>query len=226
MTTTNLFFPLLNPEVLQMNGTKSTVAVFDFDGTLTFQDSFLPFIRWNHDWKSYWLGLAKHHPIILSYLMGRCSNKVIKERLLTYFYQGWKIEDFQLSARKYSQQFLPNLLLGEAIDRLKWHQSQGHRVILLSAALHIYLYPWAQEMNIDHVLATHLDVQRGRITGKLKGENCYGEEKVKQLKKLLGTLENYYLYAYGDSKGDFEMLKVSDEPYYRHFGRRQLFIVR
>ncbi|MGB3298801.1 MAG: hypothetical protein WBA76_11070, partial [Phormidesmis sp.] len=36
-----------------------TVAVFDFDGTLTLRDSFLPFLRAIAGRQRYWLGLLK-----------------------------------------------------------------------------------------------------------------------------------------------------------------------
>jgi phosphoserine phosphatase len=45
--------------------------------------------------------------------------------------------------------------------------------------------------------------------------NCFGPEKVARLTKLLGPKNQYTLYAYGDSRGDRELLELADFKYYR-----------
>jgi hypothetical protein len=50
------------------------------------------------------------------------------------------------------------------------------------------------------------------LTGRLLGKNCYGPEKVQRLKTLLGSLEDYVIYTYGDSKGDRELLAIAQYP--------------
>jgi phosphoserine phosphatase len=43
-------------------------------------------------------------------------------------------------------------------------------------------------------------------------KNCYGQEKVNRLLEVEPDRKNYYLYAYGDSRGDREMLAFADFP--------------
>jgi phosphoserine phosphatase len=62
-----------------------------------------------------------------------------------------------------------------------------------------------------------MEIEDGRITGRLSGRNCYGPEKVERLEEVLGKLDNYLVYAYGDSKGDRELLAVADHGFFRHF---------
>lgn len=209
-----------------MTTLKPSLALFDFDNTLTNRDTFLPFVQLTHSQKDYWLGLFKHGFTVLAYLLGWCPNEVIKELLLIEFYQGWLFQDIQHLAVNYADQFLPNLIDQEALQQLKWHQSEGHVVVLVSAALAIYLSPWGTMMQIDYIIGNELETEEGYITGKLKGKNCYGLEKVKRLEAVLGDLSSYYIYAYGDSHGDHEMLAVADEAYYRKFGNQQQTIVR
>jgi phosphatidylglycerophosphatase C len=57
----------------------------------------------------------------------------------------------------------------------------------------------------------------GHATGRLAGLNCWGPEKVRRLIEYAGPKENYLLYAYGDSRGDREMLNLADNPFYREF---------
>lgn len=205
---------------------KPSIALFDFDNTLTDRDTFLPFVQLTHSPKNYWLGLFKHGFAVLAYLLGWCPNEVIKELLLIEFYQGWSLKEMQHLAANYADQILPNLIDQEALQELKRHQSEAHIVVIVSAALAIYLSPWGKMMQIDYIIGNELETEQGYITGKLKGKNCYGLEKVKRLEAVLGDLSQYYIYAYGDSHGDREMLAIADEAYYRTFGNQQSKMIR
>jgi phosphatidylglycerophosphatase C len=93
--------------------------------------------------------------------------------------------------------------------------------ILVSASLEIYLLPWAKTIGLDQVIGTRLAVQNGLLTGRIIGQNCYGAEKVKRLQAVLGDLSQYCIYAYGDSRGDRELLEIATCPYYRPWVRFQ-----
>jgi phosphatidylglycerophosphatase C len=59
-------------------------------------------------------------------------------------------------------------------------------------------------------MATQLEVdRRGRLTGRLFGDNVRGVEKERLLREWLGG-DAVRLYAYGDSDGDAEMLAMAD----------------
>ena len=50
----------------------------------------------------------------------------------------------------------------------------------------------------------------GKLTGRFLTKNCYGPEKVNRLLEIEPDRKNYFLYAYGDSRGDKEMLECAD----------------
>ena len=68
---------------------------------------------------------------------------------------------------------------------------------------------------------THLEVKDGKITGIIEGHNCYGEEKVNRIKEYMQANDieraEYYIYAYGDSQGDKQMMEYADESFYKPF---------
>ena len=193
------------------------VAVFDFDGTLTKRDSFLPFLQIVVGrWRFYW-GLLLMSPVLAGYALKLIPNWQAKEALLTYFLKGLTEAKLQQLGQRFATQKLSKLLRPEALERLRWHQEQDHQTLLLSASLEAYLFPWAQIMEFDGVIGTKLEVQNGRLTGRICGKNCYGSEKVQRLIALMGDLGNYCIYAYGDSRGDLELLGVANYPYYRRF---------
>ncbi|MEJ1959737.1 MAG: HAD-IB family phosphatase [Nitrosomonadales bacterium] len=90
--------------------------------------------------------------------------------------------------------------------------------MIISASLELYVQPWGTSAGFDDVIATKLEMAGdGCTTGKLSGANCFGIEKIRRLEALLGTREGYTLYAYGDSRGDRELLSSADYAYYKKF---------
>lgn len=193
------------------------VAVFDFDGTLTRQDTLLPFLQQVVGrWRFYW-GLFVMSPILIGYALKLIPNWWAKEALLIHFLAGKQENDLNQIAQDFADHTIPMLLCPKAINRLRWHQEQGHQTILLSASLEIYLLPWAKNMGFEQVLGTKLVIQDSCYTGCFLSQNCYGKEKVRRLQSLLGDLKQYCIYAYGDSRGDLDLLNVANYSYYQTF---------
>lgn len=195
---------------------KPVVAAFDFDGTLTRRDTLLPFLL-------HALGAAAvtRHALVLSptlagYVLGLIANHVAKERVLVRCFAGMKGKILQQHGESFASYVLPGLLRYESMQRYAWHKQQGHRCVVISASLELYVRPWANGAGFDDVIATQLETSEdGRCTGKILGANCFGIEKVNRLRVLLGERQGYTLYAYGDSRGDRELLSFADYAYYR-----------
>jgi phosphatidylglycerophosphatase C len=200
---------------------KPVVAAFDFDGTLTRRETLLPFLL-------HTLGAAAVArralvlcPTLAAYGLGLIRNDVAKERVFVRCLAGMSIDELQQAGERFAAYVLPGLLRHEAMRRLDWHKRRGHRCVVISASLELYVRPWAIEAGFNDVIATRLEKQEdGRITGKLSGANCFGIEKVRRLEALLGVREDYILYAYGDSRGDRELLSWADYPYYRQIPKQ------
>ncbi len=204
-----------------MNGSKHNkpvIAAFDFDGTLTRHDTLLPFL-WHvagpakFIYKSILLS-----PVFAGYALKLIRNDIAKIKVLQSFLRGLSISLLQPLAREFAASTLPNFLRPSAMRQLEWHKQQGHRCILVSASLELYLQPWAEKCGFDDVLCSSLEIgENGITTGRLSGENCFGPEKLQRLENLLGRLSDYTVYAYGDSRGDRELLAAADHAYYRYF---------
>jgi phosphatidylglycerophosphatase C len=205
--------------VLGMNDLSNlpVVAVFDFDGTLTYRDSFLPFLCKAVGRLRFWWGMFVLSPVLAKYALGFTSNWRAKEAFLTHFLADWTAEEMHRVADRFAVQDIPKILRPEALERVKWHQEQGHQLLIVSASPEAYLLPWAKTMGFDRVISTRLEVREGRLTGRMLGKNCHGLEKVQRLQEFLEDLNGYCLYVYGDSKGDRELLKIAKYPYYRKF---------
>jgi phosphatidylglycerophosphatase C len=196
---------------------RAPVAVFDFDGTIIRGDSTTAFCWAVVPPARLASALATRSALLTGYAAGVVSRTRMKESLLTAFFRGADAEPFRRRAEAWALRDLPRRVRPAALERVRWHQACGHRVVLASASLELLLAPWAATVGVTGVLATRLEVRGGRVTGRLDGPNCYGEEKVVRLRELLGDLDRFELYAYGDSRGDRELLAVARHAVYRPF---------
>ena len=199
---------------------KPVLAVFDFDGTLTKKDTFMPFIKYVVGNFKYYFGLLILSPVLIGYILRIVPNNIAKEKFMIHYFCGFEVEELKNKAQDYAERKLISQLRPDAIQKLNWHQSQGHLIILISASLEIYLKPLIEILNIQRVLGTRFEVLDGYLTGKIYGSNCYGKEKVNRLKDSFGSFNDYEIYCYGDSNGDVDLLSLADYPYYKTFGYR------
>lgn len=198
--------------------TKQSIAAFDFDGTITYRDSFFIFLLYTFGFLPSLLRFILLVPQLVGFLAGMISRKEVKEAVIARFLKGLPIENLQVLGEKFAREKLDTQLRPEAVARIKWHQERGDRCLLVSASPDLYLLPWAKRHGFEDVLSSRLAVDdEGKITGKLLGNNCRRGEKVRRLSEKLGSLTDYTLYAYGDSEGDKEMLEAANHPFYRKF---------
>ncbi|PAF46403.1 hypothetical protein BKH41_09235 [Helicobacter sp. 12S02232-10] len=193
------------------------IAFFDFDGTISKKDSLFLFVRFLVGKKRFYFGILKNLHILLGFKFGILGNSFAKEMLSRYFFAGYAKKDFL----KKCEEFLPVLrvtLKDSALQRIRWHQDCGDKVVLVSASFEEYLKPLCDELNIQ-CIGTILEVCEGKLSGKFVTLNCYGEQKVKRIKENFDLNHYHKIYAYGDSLGDREMLDLALEEnrFYRNF---------
>lgn len=192
------------------------IAFFDFDGTVSKGDSFALFLRFILGRKFY-VKLAQNLHILLLYKLGFIGNTTAKERVLSSCIKGMDISTFQ----GFCKDFLPHLesiCKDSALQKIAWHKAQGHKVVIVSASFEEYLGFLAQKLEVD-LIATKMEVSDSQITGRFATPNCYGAQKVARIKARYNLADFTQIYAYGDTKGDKEMLSLASEgcAFYRVF---------
>jgi HAD superfamily hydrolase (TIGR01490 family) len=135
--------------------------------------------------------------------------------VLGKFLAGLPEVDLCRLGESFANGVLPGLVRPAALTRIAWHREQGHRLVLVSASLEAYLEPWGRQAGFDDILATRLESINGRLTGRFAGPNCRDAEKVVRLRELVGPIDGVVLHAYGDSRGDRELLAVADHPHFK-----------
>jgi HAD superfamily hydrolase (TIGR01490 family) len=190
------------------------VAAFDFDGTMIRGDSFIPFLVRVVGPRRFGQVMIVSSPATAqAYRIGR--RDAAKAALVHRFLAGYPADRLAALGEAYGAE-LARRIRPEMAERVAWHQRQGHRVVMVSASLDVYLAPTGAALGFDQVLATQLEVgDDGLLTGRLRGPNVRGTEKPARLRAWLAEAlpdTAYRLWAYGDSAGDRELLAMADHP--------------
>ncbi len=195
---------------------KKTLALFDFDGTITKKDSFIDFFEYYSGLFRFWMLTALLSPLLLLKVFDLYEAGRLKEKFFVRFLKGKRVEEVDKILLPYSTEKLPLILKRSALDEIKKHKRNGAEVALVSASSSLWLKHFAKEYEME-LIATELEVKEGTFTGNIYGKNCVGPEKVKRIKEKYDLSEFGEIYAYGDSSGDKEMLEIASHKFYRHF---------
>lgn len=198
-----------------------TVAAFDFDGTLTRRDTFMPFLARGLGWPRFALALLTCSPWLAGYALRLVRNDVAKQRLMLATLEGKSTAEMDDWTTQWLARDFPGQLREDAMARLAWHQQQGHCCVMVSASPDIYLARTARQLGFDALLCTEMAVEGGRLSGLMRTPNCHGEQKVIRLRAWLAkrfgadAANDLVLYAYGDTSGDKPMLRMAQHAWYR-----------
>lgn len=192
------------------------LALFDFDGTISSKDSFLLFMRYTGGPWKFWSKCLFLSPKILLYMVKYYPNHNLKTDFLNLFFRNWEVEKFKDRATDYCNEIIPTIIRPKALERIKEHQQAGDLAVVVSACPEIILSAWCRDNGLK-IIATRLHTENNRITGKLDGLNCWGEEKVKRIKTEVDLEKYSTIFAYGDSSGDRPMLAMADQAFYKPF---------
>ena len=194
------------------------VAAFDFDGTLTWRDTLLPFLRRLLGLPTLLWVLFICSPWLAGYALRLVSNHRAKAVLLQAALAGRSVGEVARCAQSFVHTDLPAQWRPWALQQLVRHQHAGHRCVIVSASTSLYMHLAGHSLGVDAVLCTEMAVADGHYTGQLATPNCHGEEKVRRLQAWLSREYGAHtpeLHAYGDTRGDVPLLRLADQAWYR-----------
>lgn len=207
--------------------TKTKLVLFDFDGTLTTKDTFVAFIRYAKGNVRTLCGFMLHAPILALMLLHRYPNHKAKQRIFSYFFKGMRLADFDKLCQRFANDSRERLLRPKAKDAMRRALDNGAKVMVVSASVDNWVKPFfsgpeeragEQDASDITILGTRIEVRDGIVTGEFSTPNCYGMEKVRRVKAALTKpREEYDITAFGDSRGDKEMLNYADQKHYKPF---------
>lgn len=193
------------------------IAAFDFDGTITRKDTLIEFLRFVGGNARLYTVFTLYFPLLVLMKLKLYSNQKAKEKIFAHYFEGMPIAQFDDLCRKFIEQKGEALIYADAKAQIAKHKEQGDEVVIISASIENWVCHFADALRADKLLATQVEVQEGKLTGRFLTANCYGKEKVNRLLSVYPERNKYYLIAYGDSRGDKELLQFADGSHYKQF---------
>lgn len=199
-----------------MTNKTNALSVFDFDGTLTKRDSFVPFLRFAFGKRVFARRLVRLVIPTLKCLSRRVTRDELKGILIKTFLTGVEARWVEQKASEFCEKYFTRMMRPSGLIAVATQVNSGAIVTICSASPSIMLKPFADRLGIG-LISTNLEVKDGILTGNIDGQNCRCAQKVVRLTEKYGPLSDYYLRAWGDTRGDYEMLAIAQEPHWRRF---------
>ena len=189
------------------------LALFDFDGTITAGDTFIPFLRYSARPGKLVLGAVALSPLFVGYKLGVVSGAAGRPIASRFAFRGEPATLIRDCGKTYARAVLPHVIRSEALLRLRWHKQQGDRVVVVSGSLDVYLSTWCESVGVE-LICTVLEEKNGVLTGHYINGDCSGAEKARRIRASHDVSAYARIYAYGDTDDDREMMSIAHEVYY------------
>ena len=123
-------------------------------------------------------------------------------------------DDLLIHSHLFVEKSIRPLIRPLALDKLRWHKKQGHRVIIATSTINFIATPIADICGADALISTELEQVADHFTGVVVGEPTYGVNKVTALKQWMSDHDESWTnsYGYSDSHVDLPLLSAVQNP--------------
>jgi phosphatidylglycerophosphatase C len=190
------------------------LVVFDLDGTLTYRDTLLPYVRgYLARARRSRLRMARVLPALAAFAIGAADHGAVKAA----FIRGTLGGATRTQLATWTAQFVPWVIDHgcslAALDNVKAHRDAGDLLVLMSASTDLYVPQIGQALGFDEVICTGVAFDAaGRLVGALSTPNRRGPEKVRCFQALQQQHPGMQTVAYGNAASDLAHLKLADVP--------------
>jgi phosphatidylglycerophosphatase C len=193
------------------------IVVFDFDGTMIRQDSTLWLIK--ELVRENWLKV----PVTFCYLVGLFfarSGKserlqALKCKCIGSLIKGKTLDDLKTSLDRFQTRVL-GAKIDKTFTRISEAAEGNHRVLVVTASPEFAIAYILKNFPVS-VIGTSYIMLHETYTGELKGQPCFGDEKVNRLGDWLsqaGYRWDAFIEAWGDSPGDWPLMQKCRKRYW------------
>lgn len=192
-------------------------AFFDVDGTLT-RTTVLDPLVWHRRahlsrprfflWAA---GLILHIPY---YVLVDRRSRVRFNHIFFRRYAGLNADQLRAWHGLSFTDNLQRVFFPQALDCLRDHQQQGHRIVLVTGGLDFVMQPLADFVKADELLALRLVERNGVFTGEVDGPPVAEEHKAVLVREYAEKhgIDLGRSFAYGNNIGDAPMLECVGHP--------------
>ena len=186
------------------------VVFTDFDGTYIKGDSYFFSLIYLGGWKKF----IKNSPALLfitiEYYFNFITRNEAKRRSFNLIYKNMGIDDINKKLVRFKRRLHVFPSVKRKLAELK---RSGYSIVVVTASLDVYMNYFAEHFGFDGCICTETEKNGGFLTGKLKRKNCNYAEKMLRIKESEFYSPDADIIAFGNSKGDKEMLNIAREFY-------------
>jgi HAD superfamily hydrolase (TIGR01490 family) len=202
---------------LRVDSPTKAAAFFDVDGTLIATNIVHAFAWY-----------ARHQPTLLGSaaktlktavslpffaVADRVSRKAFNELFYTY-YAGESEDRLHVLAEELFEDVIKPAIYPRTPDLLAQARRAGLRIVIVSGGLDFIVRPLAAHLGVDDFIASSLEFEHGKATGRLGRPLVAGTEKAVLVRRYAEQhgLNLSACHAYTDSYADYSMLTVVGHP--------------
>ncbi|MBX3237609.1 MAG: HAD family hydrolase [Nitrospiraceae bacterium] len=205
--------PLSTSRTMHTSQMTDIAALFDVDNTLLpGQASEVRFFRFL--WRRGLVGWRELREST-GWLLRRVpplSLQPLRERKL--YLAGKPVADIVPLADEFCRGEIFPRIAAEGLARMDEHRRAGHRIVLVTGSLDFLIAPLARWLGVETVLAASPEQEHCRFTGNLLAPYPYGPGKRELITAWVrgSNIDLSRSFAYGDSPGDVELLRMVGNP--------------
>lgn len=189
-------------------------AFFDMDRTLVRVNTGRLYIRWRFErGEASWRDAARYSVWIAQYTLGVIDPTSVTRRAVRTL-AGVREETFRDEIGLFFEQKVVPHISRDARREVERCRREGYHLVILSASTPYATQPLADELCIDHVLCSELEVRDGAFTGTC-ASLCYGHGKVRAAERWAREhdvdLDESLFFS--DSTSDLPMLERVGRPF-------------
>ncbi len=189
------------------------LALFDFDQTITRFDTLIFFAALLQP-----EGRRSSRMPSLILLLAALKVRLVSETKAKRLYAHWFLrgrtrDEIEAVGRSFSTQFSQHFYDDTILRILKSHVEASDQVFVVTSNFECLLHPLTGPLKLDGVIGTRVELTETCCTGLLVGLPCTGAEKVQRAISAIGSERMREASAYGDSSGDYPLLRYVRSGY-------------
>ena len=201
-------------EILELPDGPQIGAFFDFDGTLISGYSAIAFIeeqitRGNLSVRE----LVELVGAMASFGVGNMGFSAMMIAT-SQFLRGVREDSYINFGEELFRTHIARQVYPESRAIVQAHLEKGHTVAIISSATPYQVLPAARDLEIDNVMCTELEVEKGTFTGAVLQPTCFGPGKVTAAETLAEKfgVDIDQTFFYSDSDDDILLLERVGNP--------------
>ena len=142
------------------------LSVFDFDGTLTRRDSFVPFLLFAFGKREFVSRMIRMFPSGIRFLTKGLTRDELKAALIASFLTGVREDWVQEQAVKFCEAFWTRFMRPSGLKSVAPDVASGERETICSASPSLVIQPFAERLGIA-LIRTDLELKDGLLAGSI-----------------------------------------------------------